>query len=320
MARPRFLVAPDKFKGSHGAEEVAMAIAAGLREAGAEAVELPVADGGDGTAASLLSALGGEWLNVPTEDALGRPIEGRLALLGDGRAAIEVAAASGMGRLEPEELDAVAASSRGTGLLMLAAIEAGAEEIILAPGGSATTDGGQGILDVLAAAGARPTVTVACDVDVPWERAAAVFGPQKGASPEQVGELSARLDLLAEAAPRDPRGVPLTGCGGGISGGLWAHLDAELVNGAGLVLDAIGFDRALAGCDAVVTGEGRLDAQTAAGKAVAAIAGRTSAVGLPCHAVVGSNGLEEAAWRALGLASVTEATDPPAMRAAGRSL
>lgn len=319
-ARNRFLVAPDKFKGTFSAADVAAAIAAGLREGGASPVELPVADGGDGTAAVLLDALGGRWLTVPTEDALGRPVEGRVALLADGRrAVVDVAEASGMGRLGAGEMDSLAASSRGTGILILAALDAGAGEIILAPGGSATTDGGEGILEVLRSAGAKPRVTVACDVDTPWERAAEVFGPQKGASPDQVSELTLRLDRLASISPRDPRGVPFTGCGGGISGGLWAHLDARLVGGADLVLDAVRFDSALAGCDAVVTGEGRLDAQTGSGKAVAAVARRATPAGRPCHAIVGSRQLDNAGCTALGLTSVTEATDLSAVMAAARS-
>lgn len=317
----RFLVAPDKFKGTFDAGEVAAAIAAGLRDGGATATEMPVADGGEGTASSLLDALGGEWLTAPTEDALGREVDGRVAMLADGRAAVvEVAEASGMWRLRPDELDALAASSRGTGRLMLAAVEAGAAEIVLAAGGSATTDGGSGILEVLDAAGVRPKVTVACDVDVAWERAPGIFGPQKGAAPKQVAELERRLDRLAAAAPRDPRGVPLTGCAGGISGGLWAHFDANLVEGADLVLDAIGFDHELAGCDAVVTGEGRLDRQTGRGKAVAVVAGRASGAGKPCHAVVGSSDLDREAAAGLGLRSVIEATDLPALRRAGQAL
>ncbi len=317
----RFLVASDKFKGTFDAGEVVGAVAAGLRDGGAAAVEMPVADGGEGTAAALLSSLGGEWLTAATEDALSRPVEGRVALLADGRTAvIEVAEASGMWRLRPGEMDAVAASSRGTGMLIVAAAEAGADRVIVAPGGSATTDGGAGMLEVVEASGCEAEVTVACDVDIPWERAAEVFGPQKGASPAQVTELNRRLDALAAAAPRDPRGVPRTGCGGGISGALWAHLDAKLVSGADLVLDAIGFDRALERCDGVVTGEGRLDAQTAGGKAVAAVAGRSAASGRPCHALVGTCDLAESGWQSLGLTTVREATDLAALRQAGRDL
>ncbi|MDQ2622863.1 MAG: glycerate kinase, partial [Actinomycetota bacterium] len=196
----RFLVAFDKFKGTFDAGEVVGAVAAGLRGGGAAAVEMPVADGGEGTAAALLSSLGGEWLTAATEDALSRPVEGRVALLADGRTAVvEVAEASGMWRLRAEEMDAVAASSRGTGMLMAAAVEAGADRIIVAAGGSATTDGGAGMLDLIEASGWEAEVIVACDVDIPWERAAEVFGPQKGASPAQVVDLNRRLDSLALA-------------------------------------------------------------------------------------------------------------------------
>jgi glycerate kinase len=144
-----------------------------------------------------------------------------------------------------------------------------------------------------------------------------VFGPQKGARPQDVARLQDRLDALAEAAPRDPRGVPATGAAGGLSGALWAHLGAELVAGAALVLDAIGFDAAVREAASVVTGEGRIDRQTLAGKAVGEVASRAGAAGVPCDAVVGIDELGGDDRRALGLRLVLEATDLRALRAAG---
>ncbi len=159
-------------------------------------------------------------------------------------------------------------------------------------GGSATTDGGKGALDALADAGASPKLKVACDVRTPWEDAARVFAPQKGADPETVRRLERRLAALARSAPRDPRGVPMTGCAGGLSGALWSHRGAQLVPGAAFVLDALGFDRLMRSARFVVTGEGRLDEQTLAGKAVAEVATRCRQAGVACHAVVGRDDLD----------------------------
>jgi glycerate kinase len=315
------LVAPDKFKGTFAAAEVAAAVGAGLRDAGHAVVELPVADGGDGTARVLLQARGGEWRAARVRDALGRPVEAGFALLGDGRTAVlDMAEASGLWRLAPDELDPWRASTAGTGELILAATAAGAREVIVAAGGSATVDGGAGALEVLAGLADVPELIVACDVTSTWEEAPPVFGPQKGASPDDVVRLGARLDALAERAPRDPRGVPRTGAAGGLSGGLWAWHGAELVSGAGLVLDAIGFDAQARAAVFVVTGEGRIDDQTAQGKAVGEVARRAAASGRPCDAVVGRNDLDRATQERLGLRTILEAGDREAMLAAGRRL
>lgn len=318
-----FLVAPDKFKGTFTAAEVAALIAEGAAAAaaGAEAIELPVADGGDGTAESLLDALGGKWVKAPAVDVTGRPVGGRFALLEDGsRAVVELAAVAGLAGTDPETLDPMTATTGGAGMLVVAAVEAGAREIIFAPGGSASTDGGAGMLAVLDEAGLRPPITVACDVEHHFLEAATVFAPQKGADPDQVSRLTARLDRLASSFHRDPRGVPRTGCGGGVSGGLWANLDAKLVPGAELVLDAIGFDAALKRSVAVITGEGKLDDQTSRGKAVAAVAARARAAGVPAAAVVGKLDLDPDGLRSLGLVRVIEAGSADALREAGHRL
>ena len=199
------LVAPDSFKGTFSASQVAAAIAGGLRAEGREAVELPVADGGEGTMDVLVTALGGDVRGATVSDPLGRPVEAAFAVLPDGSAVVEMAQASGLSLLDERERDAWAASTRGTGELIAAAAEAGASRIVVTVGGSATTDGGAGALEALREAGFGPTggggarleMRVVCDVRVPFEDAPSVFGPQKGADPELVKRLERRLDELA---------------------------------------------------------------------------------------------------------------------------
>jgi glycerate 2-kinase len=331
------LVAPDSFKGTFSARDVAAAIAEGLRAAGREARELPVADGGEGTMDVLLDQLGGEVRELTVSDPLGRPVEAAFALLPDGSAVVEMARASGLALVAESERDAWAASTRGTGELIAAAAEAGASPIVVTVGGSATTDGGAGALEALKEAGFAPTagsaasrrgassvstleLQVVCDVRVPFEDAPRVFGPQKGADRAMVGRLERRLDKLAGSFSRDPRGELMTGCAGGLSGGLWAAYGAELVPGAPYVLDAIGFDSLMRGSAFVVTGEGSLDEQTLQGKIVGEIATRCRQGGVPCHAIVGRDQLDAFSERIIDLASVTEATTLRALRDAGAAL
>lgn len=315
------LVAPDSFKGTYSAREVAAAVARGLRDGGVDAVEMPVADGGEGTMDAMLATLEGELRTVEVGDPLGNPVQAAFALLGDGSTAlVECAQASGFALVPEAERDAVAASTRGTGELIVAACEAGARTVVLGVGGSATTDGGAGAVAALEEAGVRPRIEVVCDVRTPFEDAPKVFAPQKGASPEQVTELERRLEELARAAPKDPRGVPMTGAAGGLSGGLWAHLGARLVPGAPYVLDALGYDDAMRAASFVVTGEGRLDRQTLAGKIIGEVATRARQSGVRCHAVVGGNELALFEWRMLDLETVTEAGDAKAFAAAGREI
>jgi glycerate kinase len=315
------LVAPDSFKGTFSASEVAAAIAAGLRSAEREAHELPVADGGEGTMDVLVTALGGEVRTVTASDPLGRPIEAGFALLPDGSAVVETAQASGLGLVDEGERDAWAASTRGTGELIVAATEAGAEKVIVTVGGSATTDGGAGALEALDQAGVSvPAMDVLCDVRVPFEDAPRIFAPQKGADPTLVKRLERRQAELAERLPRDPRGEPMTGAAGGLSGGLWAACGARLVPGAPYVLDAIGFDRLMRASAFVVTGEGGLDDQTLQGKIVGEVATRCRQAGVTCHAIVGRNQLEPFGERIIDLASVTEASTLAEIEAAGRAL
>jgi glycerate kinase len=315
------LVAPDSFKGTLPAAEVAAAVAAGLRDGGADPVELPVGDGGEGTMDALVAALGGERRTATVADPLGRPVEAEYALIDGGeRAVVEMAQASGLGLVAEHERDAFAASTRGTGELIAAAAAGGAREVIVTAGGSATIDGGAGALAALDEAGAEPRLVVACDVRTPWELAPSVFGPQKGADAATVRRLERRLARLARAAPRDPRGVPMTGAAGGLAGGLWAHGGASLVPGAAFVLDTIGFDDRMRAARFVVTGEGRIDRQTLAGKAVFEVATRCRQAGVACHAVVGRDELEPFEARLIDLSTVTEAGTRRRLRSAGRRL
>lgn len=316
----RFLVAPDSFKGTFGAAAVAEAIAAGIERAGGTADRCPVADGGEGTMAVLLGTQGGETRKAEVHDPLRRPIEASFGVLADGRTAVvEAAQASGLPLVAPEERDAERADTFGTGELIVAAIEAGAERVLLAAGGSAGTDGGRGAIEALREAGflGAAAIEVLCDVRTPFEQAARVFAPQKGADAEAVGRLSERLDAFAAELPRDPRGVPMTGCAGGLSGGLWAY-GATLRSGAEFVLDALDFDRRLARADAIVSGEGRFDAQSLEGKIVGAIAARCAVAGKPLHLIVGQDGTEGQLPPAIS--SLRAASSLEELRAAGGEL
>jgi glycerate kinase len=316
----RFLVAPDSFKGTFAADAVADAIAGGLEEAGADADRCPVADGGEGTMDVLLAALGGERLRAAVHDPLRRPLEASFGLLGDGTTAIvETAQASGLPLVAAEERDAELADTFGTGELIASAAAAGAQKVLLAVGGSAATDGGAGAIEALGGAGllGRIEIDALCDVTTAFEDAARLFAPQKGADAGAVERLTARLEALAAELPRDPRGIPMTGCAGGLSGGLWSY-GARLHPGADFVLGAIGFDARLARADAVVSGEGRFDSQSLAGKVTGEIARRCGAAGKPLHLVVGGAAPEMEPPAAIS--SVTRAESLEEMRQAGRDL
>jgi glycerate 2-kinase len=309
---PRVLVAPDSFKGTFAASQVADAVANGLARAGLDADRCPVADGGEGTMDAVLAARGGRVIRTEVRDPLGRKVEAAFALLDHDRTAlVETAAASGLGLVAAAERDPWLADTYGTGELICAALDAGAERILLAAGGSATVDGGSGALRALAA---RPgglggtQLVVLCDVRTPWERCAAIFGPQKGADHELVRRLAGRLDGQARRLPRDPRGVPGTGAAGGLSGALWAVYSAALEPGASCVLDVVGFDNRLDRAAAVICGEGRLDSQSTEGKVVSEIAARANTRGVFVHAIVGRRALDETAQRAIGIESIVEAT------------
>ena len=260
----RALACPASLKGVLAAPVAAAALAEGMRAGGAEAVELPVADGGEGTAEVLQLALGGDWRTAEVHDAFGRPRPARWLLLPDGTAVVESAAAV---PLDPERLDPLAASSRGYGELVAAALAERPAALLLCLGGTATMDAGAGLLEVV---GELPVPTrVACDVTATLLDAPRTFGPQKGAAPAEVAELERRFAARTELVLFQHK------LRGGAAGGLGAalcSLGAELVPGAAFVLDAVGFDAS--GYDLVVTGEGRVDATTALGKAPGEVARR----------------------------------------------
>jgi len=271
------LVAPDSFKGTLTAAEVADAIGRGLEAEGRPVDLCPVADGGEGTLEALLRALDGERRTAPATDPLGRPIE---AAFGIGEASrgkvlgiVETAAASGLGLVDPAERDPAQASTFGTGQLIMAAIEAGANLVYLGVGGSAITDGGAGAIRAIREAG---------------------------------GLGGARITALTGA--------------GGLSGGLWAEFGAELVPGAQFVLDAVDFDRRMRAARAVVTGEGKLDQRSLAGKVVSEVSTRARQSGVPCHAIVGTRELDSFGVRVLDLQAVFEAGTPRTISAAARRL
>jgi glycerate kinase len=318
------LVAPDSFKGTFRASEVAAAIGRGLERAGLMPPDLcPVADGGEGTMEALLPQLGGELVAEEVRDPLGRTVKAAFGLVEDGGTAIvETASASGFALLGEDERDPWAASSIGTGELIAAAARAGAQVIIVAVGGSATMDGGAGALEGIEEGGGLrgAQLVVLCDVRTTFEDAPKVFGPQKGADEAMIPRLEARLDELAAKLPRDPRGVPMTGCAGSLSGGLWAVHGAKLEAGAPWVLDALDFDARMRASRAVVTGEGKLDEQTLEGKLVGEIGTRARQAGVPLHAIVGTDALDPFGKRIIDLMRVIEATTLAELEAAGEHL
>ncbi|HEY6017107.1 MAG TPA: glycerate kinase [Gaiellaceae bacterium] len=263
----RVVCAPASLKGVLGAVDAAAALAQGMRDGHGEAVELPVADGGEGTAAVLHAALGGEWREADAEDPLGRALRARWLLLPDGTAVVESAAAVGLPLLAPEELDPLRASTRGLGLLLRAVLAERPRALLVGLGGSATVDGGAGMRSLL---DEIPVPTkVACDVRTKLLDAARLFGPQKGASPGDVVELERRL--AADGALRPHAGLEGSGAAGGL-GAAFAALGCELVPGARFVLEKIRLGARIADADLVVTGEGTVDATTAEGKAPAEVA------------------------------------------------
>ncbi|MEO3934617.1 glycerate kinase [Micrococcaceae bacterium Sec7.4] len=317
------LVAPDSFKGTFTAVEVSRHISAGIRSAGGNAIELPVADGGEGTFGVLVRGLDARPVRVSTVGPWGDALTAEIGLTADGTAVVELAVASGLNLPSRGERDPVTASTYGTGVLMAEAARLGASRLLVASGGSATTDGGAGAIAAIEELGGLrgAEVVVLSDVTTRFGDAARVFGPQKGADPATVEMLTARLERLAETFRRehgrDPRTVDRTGAAGGFSGGLWARYGAALVSGADYVLDLLDFDLHLADCSAVVVGEGRLDSQTGQGKIIAAILARCGTTRV--HAVVGSVGSDLGDYGG-NFDDVIVASDAAAMVAAGASL
>ena len=325
----KIVIAPDSFKESLSAIEVARAMAAGVREAAPEAgIDLcPMADGGEGTVEAMVAATSGEFRTARVFGPLGEPTEARFGLLGDGiTAVIEMAEAAGLGLVSPEDLNPLLTTTFGVGQLILAALDAGAERLIIGIGGSATTDGGTGCAQALGvvfidSAGlpcicglaggglvdiaridisdrdgrvADCEILVACDVTNPLtglDGAAAVYGPQKGATPEMVETLNAGLANLAavirEQLGIDVENIPGAGAAGGLGAGLVAFAGAKLRSGIEIVADAVGLAGRIAEADLVITGEGKLESQSAAGKTAVGVAKTAEAAGVPCICIPG---------------------------------
>lgn len=341
----KVVVAPNAYKGTLTASQAAAAIARGVREVfpDAEVLEVPVADGGDGTVEALVSANHGEYLTAQVEGPLGDPVKATYGRFGS-TAVVEMAAASGLAVIPPARRDPRNASTFGFGELLAAARRPGVTEFLVGIGGSATNDGGAGMaqalgyrlldadgrdlprggaalmrLERIEREGFQPwaeKVQVACDVNNPLtgpHGASAVYGPQKGADPEAVHELDAALARLAAVIERDlgkqVADLPGAGAAGGAGAGLVAFLDAELVRGAPLIVTASGFDARLPGSDLVITGEGQADEQTAYGKAPGEIAQRAKAAGVPVLLIAGSKGPGWEALSSIGVTSVVALTE-----------
>ena len=321
----RVLLAPDKFKGTLTAAEVAGHLAAGLRARRPELAigTAPVADGGDGLLDACLTA-GFTAVPVDAVNALGEPVRTAYARRGTD-AVVELAAVCGLAQLGAARAP-MTATSLGVGQVLAAALDAGCTRIVLGIGGSASTDGGVGLVQALGAVlvdattldltglypGLRTAhIEVACDVDNPLtgpRGAAAVYGPQKGADPDQVRLLDATLtgwaDVVAAATGADHRDDPGAGAAGGVGFAAVAVLGGRLRPGVELVLEMTGFADQLAGVDLVVTGEGSLDEQTLNGKAPAGVAAAARKAGVPVVGVAGRCLLDEVALRTAGFDEV----------------
>lgn len=326
----KIIIAPQSFKGSLKAHEAATAMGRGVKAADStiETVLLPIADGGAGTVRALVQATGGKIISQSVHNPLGEKLTADWGISADGTTGfIEVAAASGLSLLTPDQYNPRLADTCGTGELLLAALEAGCKKLIIGLGDSATVDGATGIATALGikfldakgqpvppggeglnkikhidASGRNPLVGecrifCACDVTNPLygkDGAAYVYGPQKGATPEMVEKLDAGLQNLADVIKQDLKqdiaDLPGAGAAGGLGGGLVAFLGATLQRGVSLICDAIRFDDYVKDADLVITGEGRLDFQTAYGKTVVGIARRAKAFHVPVVAICGSLG------------------------------
>jgi glycerate 2-kinase len=326
----KIIIAPQSFKGSLKAHEAAAAMGEGIKafDNTIETVLLPIADGGAGTVRALVQATGGKLISTEVHGPLGDKVTATWGILGDGSSAvIEMAAASGLALVPEDKLDPMRASTFGTGELILAALKSGCKKIIIGLGDSATTDGGAGIAQALGIklldAESKPIppggagltrlkhidisrrhplvkqcqILCACDVTNPLygpDGAAFVYGPQKGATPEMIKQLDASLRNLAGVIKRDLGNdiatLPGAGAAGGLGAGMVAFMGATLQRGVDLICDSIGFDNYLKGADLVITGEGRIDFQTAFGKTAVGIARRAKAAGVPVIAICGELG------------------------------
>ncbi|GHB58934.1 glycerate kinase [Persicitalea jodogahamensis] len=347
----KILLAPDKFRGSLETDEVCTAMASGVRLAfpEAEVVSVPLADGGEGFAKALTLNSGGEYISLVAQDPLRRPIEAAYGLSADKRTAfIEMAAASGLGLLNETERDPMVATSYGTGQLIADALEHGVESIILGIGGSATNDAGTGMAAALGfrffdknkkeifpqggslaeiqsidSSGIHPKlpdtrITVACDVTNPLygaNGAAYIYGPQKGASPQQVEKLDNGLCHLSEIATRtfgrDTSQMPGAGAAGGVGAGVLWFLNAVLRSGAAIVFEQTQLESQIRDADLVITGEGKMDRQTLSGKLVLGVADMCARYNVPVAAVCGTLALSPEEIKETGITYAVSVIDRP---------
>lgn len=347
----KIVIAPDSFKGSLTALEVCEAAARGIRQIDAqiEIVQVPMADGGEGTVQSLVDATGGELVTERVTGPLGDPVEAVYGLLGDGESAvIEMAAASGLPLVPEEQRNPLNTTTCGTGELIAAALDQGRRKLIVGIGGSATTDAGAGMAQALgvrllddegepigfggAELGRLATIEmsradprlqeaeirVACDVDNPLygERGAAfVYGPQKGASAEDVKVLDANLRHFADVVQRDlgldVRDIPGAGAAGGLGAGLVAFCGASLEPGVDIVIDAVDLPGAMRGADLCVTGEGAIDSQTAFGKTPAGVTSVARSGGVPVIALAGGVAFDAVSLHERGFSALASILNRP---------
>lgn len=331
----KIVLALDSFKGTLSAREVCDAVAEGIQSVRPEfeIVILPMADGGEGTAEAMMSALGGEWIPLTVTGPLSSmKVKAGFAWLGhEQTAVVEMAVASGLPLLKPEERNPMIATTYGAGELVKAAIEKGAKKILLTVGGSATVDGGVGAAEALGWKFlpdgkivppenlAMPQVDVLCDVTNPLcgpNGAAHVYGPQKGATPEMVEILDARLFKLSEQISKclgkNVRDVPGAGAAGGLSAGAMAFMNGKLVRGIDTVMAVTGLADALKDADWVITGEGKFDSQSVQGKVVDGVARLAKQAGAKTGVFAGTVRLTEPEWRAAGIDAVYT-LNPPGM-------
>ena len=313
----KIVIASDSYKGCLSSLEVAEAAESAIRDRypDCDVVKVPVADGGEGTVDAVVDCLGGCKVTAEVSDPLGRPVLAEYGIAGE-LAIIESAAACGLTLLAPEERNPLVTTTLGLGELILDALRHGCKRFIIGLGGSATNDGGRGMIETpgLLEAAAGAEFTVACDVDTPFvgpQGASRVFGPQKGASSSEVETLELRMQEYAleilQRTGLDVRDMKGAGAAGGLGGAFRAFFNAELCQGVEMVLDVIGFDSLIQGAGLVITGEGRSDWQTAKGKTPAGVLRRASKYGIPVALVSGSV-VDCPELRQMGFASISAVT------------
>ncbi|MDQ0973820.1 glycerate kinase [Neobacillus niacini] len=337
----KIIIAPDSFKESLTSIEVSQAIEEGMKSVlpSAKYVKIPMADGGEGTVSSLVNATEGKMISKVVTGPLGKPVESFFGILGDGKTAvIEMAAASGLGQVPNEKRNPLVTTTYGVGELIIEALNYRVEKIIIGLGGSATNDAGAGMLQALGVSFltdegteigfgggelgkirtidisgldrrlASVSIEVACDVDTPLvgsRGASAIFGPQKGATPDMVqlldGNLAHFANCVQKTLGKDIRNLPGSGAAGGLGGGIIAFLPAELKSGVDIVIEATGLSDHMADADLVITGEGKIDHQTICGKTPIGVAKAAKKYNLPVIAIAGHLGSDSYVVKEYGI-------------------